>query len=119
MNITIVAHFHDELSLNSLKVITEDVVEDDLVEGRDQLHDGMACVLVNEPSHRCVFKILELVTKMDRVDNLRVSNRHSLLILDLARQEFTEIGFLSHIRAKLISLLKVIVVAIATSIALG
>jgi len=35
LNIAVVTHFHYELSLNPLKIITKDVVKNDLMKGRD------------------------------------------------------------------------------------
>ena len=83
LHIAVVPHFCDQLSLNPLKFFPEDVVEDDLMEGAYQLHDGMACVFINKTCHCRVFQVLQLVAQVDRVDNLGVGDGHSLLILDL------------------------------------
>ena len=69
LHVTIVPHLADQFGLDALKIFSKDVVENDLVVGTYQLHDSMARILVNEPCHRRVLQVLQLVAQVDRVDD--------------------------------------------------
>ena len=111
-------HFSDKLRLDSLEIVTQDVVQDNLMQLADQLKDRMTRIFVDKSSHSCVFQILQLVAQMDRIDHLRVLNRDGLLIFHFAFQEVAEICLLSKQTTELIRLLEVIVVAVASSVAI-
>lgn len=93
-HVRVVAHLSDQLCLDALKIVTEDVVEDDVVQRRDQLHDRVRRVLVNEACHRRILQVLQLVAQVDRVRHLGVSNVNSLLVLDFVLEELPEVGLL-------------------------
>ena len=74
LHIAIIVHFSDKLRLDSLEIVTQDVVQDNLMQLADQLKDRMTRIFVDKSSHRRVFQILQLVAQMDRIDHLRVLN---------------------------------------------
>ena len=78
----------------------------------------MTRIFVDKTSHRCVFQILQFVAQMDRIDHLRVLNRDGLLIFDFAFEEVAEICLLRKQIAELICLLEVIVVPVASCVAI-
>ena len=84
----------DQLRLDPFEIVAKDVVQNYVVERRDQLHDRVGGVLVDKAGHRRVFQILQLVAEMNRVHDLPVGDVDSLLELHFIREEFPEVGLL-------------------------
>ena len=63
----------------------------------NQLHDGVACRLINKPGHRCVFEIGQLVTQVYVLNNRLVIDCDSLLELNDILQELSITTFFLNI----------------------
>ena len=75
--------------LNALEVIPKDVIKNLLMHHGDELHNDMACLLVNEASHGRVFEVLKLVTQVNVLNHRVIINDHRLFKLDDIREEIS------------------------------